>query len=156
MKVSDTVTGALALIVGAVVFLVAQTFPPMPGQPVGPSRFPSILGLGLVGLGLVLIFSARGRPREPLIEAAEWLGRPRMVANFATVVGAVLFYALVVNTLGFILTATVFLAVLMLGFGVRRTAIVPLALAVVLAVHFGFYTLLHVPLPWGLLERIAW
>ena len=32
----------------------------------------------------------------------------------------------------------------------------PLAAGVTLALHFAFYTLLHVPLPWGWLEGIAW
>ncbi len=82
--------------------------------------------------------------------------RPRMVGNFAVVVGSLLFYALVVDRLGFFITSIVFLGVLFLAFGVSRRRIVPLALAVTLVIHYGFYTLLRVPLPWGVLEGIAW
>jgi putative tricarboxylic transport membrane protein len=32
----------------------------------------------------------------------------------------------------------------------------PLALVIVLVIHYSFYTLLGVPLPWGLLEPLAW
>ena len=156
MKVRDTLTGALVLLLGAAVFLYAQTFPPMPGQPVGPSLFPSLVGAGLAALGVVLLLSARRQPPEPVVAGIDWIRRPRMAANFALVIGALLLYAVVVNTLGFILTAVPFLALLMLGFGVRRRWIAPLAAMIALGVHFGFYTLLRVPLPWGLLERVAW
>jgi putative tricarboxylic transport membrane protein len=39
---------------------------------------------------------------------------------------------------------------------VPRLRIVPLALIVTFAIHYAFYTLLRVPLPWGVLEGIAW
>ena len=157
MKVSDTLTGALVLLLGAAVFFYAQTFPPMPGQPVGPSLFPSIVGACLAGLGIVLFLSSvRRDAREAVIEPVVWIRRPRMAANFALVIGALIFYAAVVNALGFILTAVVFLGLLMLAFGVQRARIPPLAVIIALGVHFGFYTLLRVPLPWGLLERVAW
>jgi putative tricarboxylic transport membrane protein len=41
-------------------------------------------------------------------------------------------------------------------FGVRVRWIVPLAVVVTLVIHYAFYKLLHVPLPWGVLERFAW
>jgi putative tricarboxylic transport membrane protein len=156
MKVSDALTGALVLILGTAVFLYARTFPPMPGQPVGPSLFPSLVGAGLAALGVALLVTAGRQPRAPIVERVEWIRRPRMAANFALVIGTLLAYAAVVNSLGFIVTAVLFLSVLMLGFGVQRRWILPLAVMIALGVHFGFYTLLRVPLPWGLLEPMAW
>jgi putative tricarboxylic transport membrane protein len=79
-----------------------------------------------------------------------------MVANFALVIADVVFYAVAVDWLGFFITASVFLSVLFLAFGVRRARIVPLAAIVTLGLHYSFYTLLRVPLPWGLLGGIAW
>jgi putative tricarboxylic transport membrane protein len=50
----------------------------------------------------------------------------------------------------------VFLSALFVAFGVRRIWIAPVALVATIVIHFGFYTLLRVPLPWGVLEAIAW
>jgi putative tricarboxylic transport membrane protein len=156
MKLADTLTGALVALLGVAVFLYARTFPPMPGQPVGPSLFPSIVGVALAALGVVLALSGRHRPPAAAADEPGWISRPRMVANFAVVIGTLLFYAAIVNTLGFIPTAALFLSMLMLAFGVRRARILPLAVLIAVAVHFGFYTLLRVPLPWGMLEGVAW
>lgn len=79
-----------------------------------------------------------------------------MALNFAAVIGVLLFYAVAVDWLGFFITGVTFLLVLMQVFGVTRRWILPLAAGVTIAIHYGFYTLLRVPLPWGLLEGIAW
>jgi putative tricarboxylic transport membrane protein len=128
----------------------------MPGQPVGPSLFPTVVGVGLIVLGAALTLGGARRTDGPWIAFDEWTGRPRMILNVTLVTGAVLFYAITVDWLGFLIAALLFLIALFLAFGVRRTHVVPLALAVTLFVHYGFYTLLRVPLPWGLLEGIAW
>ena len=156
MKLSDVTAGLLAAMLGLAVVLQALTFPAMPGQPIGPSLFPIVIGLGLMAAGAGLIVGGVRAPGLPYVELEDWARRPRAVASFALVVAALLFYAVAVNTLGFFLTATVFLSVLFLGFGLRRRRILPLALAVTLAIHYVFYTLLRVPLPWGVLEGIAW
>ncbi len=41
---------------------------------------------------------------------------------------------------------------LFLAFGVARRWILPLAASVTLVIHYAFYSLLRVPLPWGVLE----
>jgi len=42
------------------------------------------------------------------------------------------------------------------GHGVRPSRVVPVAIVATLIIHTGFYKLLKVPLPWGLLQPIAW
>jgi putative tricarboxylic transport membrane protein len=79
-----------------------------------------------------------------------------MVVNFALVFAVLLFYALVLHRLGFFITALLFLIVLFVAFGVNRTWILPVSIVVVLLIHYAFYTLLRVPLPWGVLEGLAW
>ncbi len=157
MKLHDVVAGLLVLAFGTAVALYARTFPPMPGQNIGPSLFPTLIGVITAMLGAALIVSgARRRGDGPWIAVDAWVARWPMAANFAAVIAVLLFYALAVDWLGFFITGTIFLTVLMLAFGVRRGWILPLAGAVTLAIHYGFYTLLRVPLPWGLLEAIAW
>jgi len=156
MKLSDTLSGVLTLLVGLAVVAHARTFPPMPGQAVGPSLFPTVVGAGFVGFGAALAWAGTRTRRARWIELDEWVRRPRMVANFALVIADVVFYAVAVDWLGFFITASAFLSVLFLAFGVRRARIGPLAAIVTLGLHYGFYTLLRVPLPWGLLGGIAW
>ena len=156
MKFNDRVAGFLAVVLGASVFLQTRTFPPMPGQPIGPAMFPAAVGVLLVIAGVALITGGARRGTGGRVELADWARRPRMVLNFVLVIADLLFYALTVTRLGFLITAVIFVSVLMVAFGVRRSHILPLAVAVTLVIHYGFYTLLRVPLPWGVLEGIAW
>lgn len=153
MKFGDAASGLLAALLGAAVVFEARTFPPMPGQPVGPSLFPLLIGAWLIVSGAALILAtlrARAGGAEIPLPAR------RATLNLALVLAGLLFYALAVNRLGFLLTATMFLSLLFFVFGIRRARILPLAIVVTLAVHYAFYTLLRVPLPWGVLEGIAW
>jgi putative tricarboxylic transport membrane protein len=78
------------------------------------------------------------------------------VIAFFAVVGVNVFYILLVDRVGFILTGVVYLATLFTIFGVRLKWVLPIALAVTLVIHYAFYRLLKVPLPWGVLQGIAW
>ena len=155
MRFRDTFLGLLLALLGAGVAWEASTFPPAPGHGPGAGAFPLVLGLGLAGCGVVLAIVGRR-------EAGAWLAFEVGARRFASVRNAVLVplallaYALVVETAGFFLTSFVLLAGLFLAFGVRRSWIVPLAAGVTLALHGAFYSVLHVPLPWGWLEGIAW
>jgi putative tricarboxylic transport membrane protein len=155
MKLNPTLSGLLVLIVGLAIVVHARSFPAATGQSIGPGFFPSLVGAGLILCGLALIVSGRRRG-EPWIEAAEWMRRPRMIFNLLLVFADLVFYAVAVSSLGFFITALVFLSVLMVAFKVPPTRVVPLALAVTLIIHYAFYTLLRVPLPWGVLEGVAW
>lgn len=156
MRFSDTISGLFLALFGAAAIAYSQTFPPMPGQNVGPSLFPSLVGGGFVAFGLALMLPALRRGDRPWVSVEPWVRRPRMALNFALVIGMLAFYALTVSTLGFFLTSIAFLCVLFFAFGVRARWIVPVAAGVTFAIHYAFYTLLRVPLPWGLFEAIAW
>jgi putative tricarboxylic transport membrane protein len=156
MKFNDTVSGIFVLGLGLAIVLVARSFPSIPGQAIGPALFPIIIGCGLMLFGGTLVAAAWRAPRAPLVVFDDWVRRPRMVANFLIVPADLLFYALVVDQLGFLLTSAVFLGVLFLAFRVRLQWVAPLAVLVALAMHLAFYSLLRVPLPWGVLEGIAW
>jgi putative tricarboxylic transport membrane protein len=156
MKFSDRLSGLLILIFGVAIVAYARTFPAMPGQSVGPSLFPTVIGSGLVLVGATLMFTGARTRSGSWIELDDWVRRPRMVFNFALVIVDLVFYALAVNWLGFFITSFVFLAALFLTFGVTRKWIAPLAVIVTMVIHYGFYTLLRVSLPWGVLGGLAW
>lgn len=155
MRFNDTCWGLLVLFFGGVILFHTRNFPDMPGHQIGPALFPRIIACGLLLCGLVLVWSGR-RQGAPWFEADDWVRRPRTILDVALVIGALIFYALVVEVAGFFITGLVILAALFLAFGVPARWLAPLAIGVTLALHFGFYTLLRVPLPWGWLEGMAW
>ena len=122
----------------------------------GPGAFPLLIGVGLSLCGTVLIWGGWVQRGGPRLDAEETPASPRLAFNGVLVVGALVFYALAAETVGFFLAGSVFLASLFLAFGVNRRWIAPLAVAVTLGIHVAFYTLLRVPLPWGWFEGMAW
>ena len=156
MRPSDLATGLLVMAGGLAVAGYARTFPPMPGQNIGPSFFPTVIGVCLALAGGVLAVSGLKRRDAPWIEIDAWARTPRVLVRVALVIGVLIAYTLVVTPLGFFITGVLFLSVLLAAFGARRTWIAPLAIGVTFAIHYCFYTVLGVNLPWGVLEAIAW
>jgi putative tricarboxylic transport membrane protein len=156
MRASDRASGVFSIACGAGVAAYAWTFPAAAGHPIGPAAFPITIGCALVIAGVLLLIGGARRRSGTGIDFTAWTRDRRQAANFAIVPASVLFYAVAVERLGFLITAILLLAILFSAFGVRRARILPLAVAVTLAIHFSFYTLLRVPLPWGVLEGIAW
>jgi putative tricarboxylic transport membrane protein len=161
MKINDAIWGALLLLLGVAILIHIQSFPNIPGQKIGPSLFPGFIAVGLATCALALIATGlaarRGDGKQAAwIDAEPWMRSPRHIAALALVIGVNVFYILFVDVLGFVPTAVIYLAALFAVFGVRMRWILPLALIVTLAIHYSFYKLLRVPLPWGLLEKFAW
>ena len=161
MKVNDAVWGALFLLLSIVILLHVQSFPTIPGQKVGPALFPGVIaaGLGVCALLLIargIVARSKGGESAPWLVAGDWIRSRRHLLAFALVIGVNIFYILLVDRLGFILTGTIYLAVLFAVFGVRTRNNLPLALVTTLVIHYAFYKLLRVPLPWGPLQNWAW
>jgi len=161
MKLNDAVWGALLIFFSVAILVHVQSFPTIPGQKVGPALFPGVLAVCLAVCAVLLMVKglasrARGGERARWLELDGWTRSRRHVRAFAAVVGVNVFYILLVGKLGFILTGTAYLALLFIVFGVKKRLVVPLALGLTLGIHYAFYTLLRVPLPWGVLEGIAW
>jgi putative tricarboxylic transport membrane protein len=157
MKFNDVFSGVAVGALAAAVFLYARTFPPMVGQNVGPNLFPQIIAVGLMICAICLVVrGASTLGRERLIEMPEWLGANRSTFGFVMIPVALLFYLAVSDYLGFIVTAVLLLLALFLVFQVRmRTALI-VAIAGSLVIHTVFYSVLKVPLPWGVLAPLAW
>ena len=54
MRLSDALSGLAILTFGLAIAGYSSTFPPMPGQAVGPSLFPMAIGIGMAAVGAVL------------------------------------------------------------------------------------------------------
>jgi putative tricarboxylic transport membrane protein len=161
MKLNDAIWGALLLLLSALIFFTIRTFPTIPGQQVGPALFPGVIASALAACGLLLIAKGllarrTGGVGSPWIAFSAWLSSPAKILAFALVIAVNVFYIFAVDTLGFIVTAVIYLSLLFWVFGVRARWNLPLAIVVTLVIHSAFYKLLKVPLPWGLLQRFAW
>jgi putative tricarboxylic transport membrane protein len=139
------------------VFAVVSSYPTIAAQRVGPGLFPSLIAVGLAVGGVILI--ARGwreRATVPVVRWAPWVRSKRHVAGFFTVIGSIVFYVAVVERLGFLLTSFAILTALFRVFALPWRRSIVIAAIATLAIHFAFYKLLRVPLPWGVLTPVAW
>jgi len=161
MRLNDDVWGALLLLFSAVILFHVQSFPKIPGQQVGPALFPGLLAVGLAVCGALLILKGlasrrvRGE-RAEWIAFADWTRSRRHVVAFALTIGVNILYILAVDKLGFIPLGVIYLSLLFWVYGVGVKWIVPLSIVMTLGIHYAFYKLLKVPLPWGLLQGVAW
>jgi len=157
MKLNDAIFGFLFILLGGAVLAAIQGYPKIPGQPVGPALFPGLIAVGLCVCGALLVVRGwRQRTEQTWFAWDDWVRSPRHVAALAVLLGSIVFYILAANALGFLLTATAILLALFLVLRVPPGRAVLIAVIAVLVIHFAFYKLLRVPLPWGVLERFAW
>jgi len=157
VKLNDAVFGLLLFALGAAVLVAVQGYPKIPGQPVGPALFPGLVAAGLCVAGVLLV--ARGwrlRNEERWVAWGAWVRSPRHVLALAVLLGAIVFYILAADALGFLPTAAIILAALFLVLRVPVPAAIVIAVLASLLVHTAFYKLLKVPLPWGVLKGVAW
>jgi putative tricarboxylic transport membrane protein len=161
MKFNDAIWGAALVVFAGLLFVHVQSFPAIPGQKIGPSAMPTALAAGLGICGALLFLGglrqrAASRDAARWIELPDWFASPPQLVGFAVLVAINLLYLLGVQRLGFIVTGTIYLAALMWALRVPLIRAVPIAIVMTLLIHYAFYKLLKVPLPWGLLQSIAW
>jgi putative tricarboxylic transport membrane protein len=157
MKFNDAVLGIVIIALAGAVLWQVRSFPPMPGQDVGPSLFPALISVGFIGCGLAMIWSGlRRRRTEPFIELSDWMRSPRLFANLLIVIACVAFYIAFAEQLGFLIAVPLVLTVLLFTLGTRWWLAPLIAIAVTAFIHYIFYSFLKVPLPWGVLVDYAW
>lgn len=155
MKLNDAVVGAALLLLALAVGWHIRSFPEMPGQKFGPAVFPGIIAAGLAVCGVLLV--VRGvRSGGPALQISPWMRSPSLIANFALVCAILVFYVLAAEALGFVIAGTAVLLALFLKLGVPPLRAAVVAVIATLAIHTLFYKGLRVPLPWGVLQPVAW
>ena len=159
MQLSDRLTGGAIAALGSFAFYYGSKLPPVPGQQVGPSAFPMVVGAGLVLCGALIVFGV-GRHFEEVAEAEvtshtapELLEPLPAWRNWLALLppALVLFYAMASETLGFLPTAAIMVAAASFAFGAKPKLAIPLAIIAPFVVNLIFLKLLRVPLPGGLL-----
>ena len=129
----------------------------MQGQDVGPNVFPQLIAAGLMICAALLVFQGlKTRKAQDWITVPDWLGKGRITLGFVLIPLVLAFYVAASERLGFLPTAVILLMALFLVFEVRIKTAIIVALLGALGIHTLFYKLLKVPLPWGILESVAW
>ncbi|MGD8202076.1 tripartite tricarboxylate transporter TctB family protein [Ornithinimicrobium sp. W1679] len=171
---TDLVTGVASLVVGAVVIPYGAGMPDIREGIPGPGLFPMMIGGFLVLLGVALVLTTLlGRrtasvpeaasPGQPVAVGPPTTGPdvvstdagaegPRRWVNGVVVLGAVLFYVAMAETLGFLLTMTVVVSAILLVLRTRWWVSVLTGVITSLALWGMFEQALLVQLPDGLLE----
>ena len=159
MQLSDRITGALIATLGSAAFFYGSKLPPVPGQQVGPSAFPMVVGVGLAICGILIVLGV-GRHFEEVAEAdvashsaPEFLEPLPAWRSWLALLppGLVFFYALASEPLGFLVTTAIMVLTASFAFGAKPKLAVPLALVAPFVINLIFLKLLRVPLPGGLL-----
>jgi putative tricarboxylic transport membrane protein len=158
MRLPDQVTGLFLVGLGTAAAYGGWLLPPVPGQPVGPNIFPLVIGSGLALCGLAITFGI-GRTFEeeeeiiPL-EAGQVLPPTGKLYGLRALLppALLLFYVVVADRLGFIITAALIVYATSTALGARWKLSLPLAVLAPIAIHLIFSKLLRVPLPAGLLS----
>jgi len=158
VKINDAIVGAVLALLGIVILVHIQDYPKIPGQKYGPAIFPGLVACGFITCGLLLM--RRGvralSAGQPAFALAAWVRNWPQATNFLAVIGALLFYVLAADFLGFPVTGSLLLVGLFWKFGVRMMISIPIAIFATMLAHYLFYKLMRVPLPWGLLEGFVW
>ena len=157
MRLNDAVFGVLLIVFAIAEIAYTRTFPALHGQAYGPDLFPIMIGVGFLITGTILTIQGLvQRAGQPLLEVGPWADDRRNVVSFALVLLALLFYIAASDWLGFIPTAFIIMLVLLKSFGSGLLTAVVISALTTFGIQALFARVLLVPLPWGLLQPVAW
>ena len=157
MRLHDALIALLVIVFAISVIAHASGFPPMRGQAFGPAVLPIAIAIALILASVALAAGALlAREKQPLIEIDDWVRSPRLLFDFFLTLAGVVFYIAFSERLGYLIAAPLALLAFLIATGVRWVVAVLVALIVPLIIHYIFYTVLKVPLPWGVLVDYAW
>ncbi|MGP9568762.1 tripartite tricarboxylate transporter TctB family protein [Halomonas sp. AOP5-B2-8] len=150
MRLNEALLGAVFILAGLLIIFHANTFPGMPGQMVGPSTFPTIIGSGFfLGGILIAIKYFKERKKTSLLTVNKgWLKKKRILSSLVVIVGSMLF-AFWIEEIGFVLGGVVLATTLLWLEGHRKPLILGCAVAFVMLVYYLLSHQLRVPLPSG-------
>jgi putative tricarboxylic transport membrane protein len=157
MRCNDAVFGIVLILFALAEIAYARTFPALHGQAYGPDLFPVVIGIGMMVCGGILIAQGLGSPaRAPMMTIGEWAADRRQVVTFVLVILSLLFYIIAADWMGFVPVSLIILIVLFRRFGVGWARALIAAAVTTLVIQALFARFLLVPLPWGLLQPVAW
>ncbi|MGE4335812.1 MAG: tripartite tricarboxylate transporter TctB family protein [Pigmentiphaga sp.] len=154
MNRTDLVTGIVLFVIGAAMAVEASSFPALGGMSYGAGFFPTIIAGGLM-VSAILIIVESATIRRVVSKEAEAGNGAGFTSVFA-VSSIIVFFALSLNVLGFHIAGAIAVLAAMRVFGGGWPATITMVIVAPPIIHFVFYSILRVPLPWGVLLPIAW
>jgi putative tricarboxylic transport membrane protein len=157
MKISDRLMGCFLLVFATAILIQASSFPVIPGQSIGSGLLPTIVAIGLGICAIILIVKDLvGTPRPKLAEAGDWITDPRRLLRVGIVLLGTASFLPFLDVIGFpVLSISVLLAFL-LSLRVDMLTAILVSVTASLAIHTLFSKVFLVPLPWGVLQSVAW
>jgi len=146
---TDAFVGLGLAVLAVAVLWSARAFPDVPGQKLGAAFLPMLVGAGLLLCAIALMvrsWRARAYAQDTAVEAgSEHFG------SSLVIIGVVLAYIFLSERIGFLIVAPLCLLAGFLVFRIAWRRALLWAVVGTLVVHFSFYKLLRVPLPWGVI-----
>jgi len=157
MRFNNAVFGVSIALFAIAVWAYSGTFPELLGQAYGPALFPRLIAAGLLicGVGLI-VDGVRACGVHRLVELGGWSSDRGRVVNVLLIPIGLLCYVGLSESVGFLPIAFVLVSFMLWRYGSRPWVALTLGAATTIFVHTLFYRFLHVPLPWGVLEKYAW
>jgi hypothetical protein len=113
-------------------------------DPTKEKYFPFILSVAMITLSILLFFL-------PSQHSTSW-PKARQWLKIVLLIGALFLYSLLLSNVGFLISASLLMAVCMWEFGAKRRWIVPVSVTVVISFYIIFDRVLGLNLPAGILN----
>lgn len=150
MKINDKIFGILLICLAVFVWMYSMTLPSLPGQKYGAGFFPAFTSIFIFGCGILLFIRGFKQEKGWLVVLGEWTKSPKLVSNICLIPGNLVFYMLVSNMLGFMLTVVVMLTFTIWWLRGHLLSAFVVAAASALSIYAFFSKLMLVPLPTGI------
>jgi len=148
MRVSNTAIGLFLILFAAVVLWHVQSFPSLDNGYPGPALFPSVLAVLFILCGIGLIIQGI-RQHEKLLKFDTDTLTFSGLLNILFVLGAIVCYIFLAETIGFLIFSFMVLLILMKWLKVKILSSITMSIGVTLVIYLLFAKVLLVPLPWG-------
>jgi putative tricarboxylic transport membrane protein len=157
MKISDRGVGVLLIFFAASILAAVRDFPVIPGQSFGSALLPTIIAIGLIigAMGLI-ITDMRNPMHSPWVEFGSWITDGSRKISVAIIIMGTISYVPLVSSVGFPMLSAGLLLALLLSVRVKPAAALAVSIVAALSIHTLFSKLFLVPLPWGVLQPLAW
>lgn len=150
MRIDDRLVGLFFTLLGVGTILAARRLSSIPGSVYGPDLMPILIGLGLTGFGLKILWAGVANSGSgPWIDVSAWEGRTRGILSALWTILGVAASIPLLSKLGLPLYGLLFCLPLMVLARARLIMAVTAVLATVIVAQFVFGEMLHVPLPAG-------